>query len=337
MTKPKSQAAKAKAPPRRQPKKSTTRRAKTMIPADETVPEAPKPDPKVAAFKGFDKNLSCRGFKYEVGQTFEHKGPVVACSSGFHACENPFDILGYYGFVGADGSLNRFGEVEQSGSIQRHGPDSKIVSAKITITAELSLPQFITKGIAWLIDKTITNAPKIDANALPSNLPSSDQNGARIGSSGYGARIGSSGYDAQIGSSGNGARIGSSGNGARIGSSGYGARIGSSGYDAQIGSSGNDARIGSSGYGARIGSSGYDARIGSSGNDARIDATGENAVVACAGSVLRCRLGPNGCAALPYHDGTRARFVTLYVGEGGIEAGKTYRLDDDGKPVEVSE
>ena len=50
----------------------------------------------VIAFKGFNKNMQCRGFQFAIGETFEHAGPVVACESGFHACENPLDVFRYY-------------------------------------------------------------------------------------------------------------------------------------------------------------------------------------------------------------------------------------------------
>ncbi|ENP9830483.1 hypothetical protein ACEJ88_003537 [Salmonella enterica] len=160
---------------------------------------------------------------------------------------------------------------------------------------------------------------------------------AQIGSSGYNARIGSSGDDAQIGSSGYNARIGSSGDNARIGSSGYNARIGSSGYNARIGSSGDNARIGSSGHNARIGSSGHNARIGSSGDYARITATGNGSVVACAGSIERIVLGENGCASVPWHDGTRIRIAVAYVGENGIEANTPYYVNDEGQFTRLTE
>ncbi|MGQ3040575.1 MAG: DUF7666 domain-containing protein [Brevundimonas sp.] len=313
--------------------------------------DAPEAQP-VIAFKGTDKDIACRGYQFEVGKTFEHKGHVEACRSGFHACENPFDVWSYYGL----GDGNRFFRVSLAGELARHAQDSKIAAGRITFDAELRLPDFVEAAVAYVINLTRPQPVKAGAS------PKVDEDGARIGSSGYGARIGSSGYGARIGSSGNGAQIGSSGNDARIGSSGYGARIGSSGNDAQIGSSGNDAqigssgygaqigssgygaqigssgygaRIGSSGYGARIGSSGYGAQIGSSGYGAQIDATGENAVIACSGSVYRIRAGEGGAICVPHHDGKRVRFIVAYVGEAGIKAGTWYAVSD-GKLVEVS-
>ena len=307
--------------------------------------------PIFIAYKGFDKELKCREYKFEVGKNYVHNGKVEACRSGFHACENPFDVWSYYGVY-----ESRFAIVEMSGDLSRSGDDSKIASASITIKAELNLARFIDAAIKWVwerVDPLLIQKIDVGVNSDNDAQIGSSGYGARIGSSGNDARIGSSGSDTQIGSSGNCARIGSSGNDARIGSSGNGAQIGSSGNGARIGSSGNDARIGSSGYGARIGSSGsdtqigssgngarigssgYGARIGSSGNCARIDSTGNLAVIACAGSVDKFRLGAGGCISVPYFDGVRTRFVNIYEGENGIKPDVWYRLSEDSAPVEV--
>ena len=199
----------------------------------------------IKSYKGFDKNLKCRDFQYEIGKEYEMDGEIKVCNRGFHACESPFDVFDHYTMIDS-----RFCEVEQDGNISKEDRGTKICSSKIKIKAELKLADMINLGVEWL--KEITSPEKIKTSI-------------KDNSSGYGAQIGSSGYDAQIGSSGNGAQIGSSGNGAKIGSSGNGAQIGSSGYGAKIGSSGNGAKIGSSGYGAKI------------------DSTGEGCVIMCAG------------------------------------------------------
>lgn len=69
---------------------------------------------KLLTYKGFDKDLKCRDFQYEVGKEYEEKEAKV-CSAGFHACENPLDIFNYY-----SPANSVFHEVEQSGKIQRH-------------------------------------------------------------------------------------------------------------------------------------------------------------------------------------------------------------------------
>ena len=244
---------------------------------------------KVIAYKGFNKDLTCRGFQYEVGKEYTEE-EVSICNRGFHACENPFDVLNFYGDV----LNNRFCEVEQSGQIIKD--NNKQASSKIKVVAEIGFAGLFKAGVEWI--KEITNPmPVIEEirGGNDKNKIGSSGNSAQIGSSGYSARIGSSGDSARIGSSGDSAQIGSSGNSARIGSSGDSARIGSSGYSAQIGSSGNSAQIGSSGYSARIGSSGDSARIGSSGDSAQIGSSGNSARIGSSGDYAR--IGSSGYSA----------------------------------------
>ena len=163
----------------------------------------------IKSYKGFDKNLRCRGFQYKIGGIYEMDGKIKMRNRGFHACESPFDVFDYYTMIDS-----RFCEVEQDGNISKWDRGTKICSSKIKIKAELKLADMINLGVEWL--KEITSPEKIKTSI-------------KDNSSGNNAQIGSSGNDAQIGSSGNGAQIGSSGYGAKIGSSGYGAKIDSTG------------------------------------------------------------------------------------------------------------
>ena len=172
----------------------------------------------IKSYKGFDKNLKCRDFQYEIGKEYEMDGEIKVCSRGFHACESPFEVFDHYPMIDS-----RFCEVEQDGNISKEDRGTKICSSKIKIKAELKLADMINLGVEWL--KEITS-PKKMKTSIKDN---SSGNGAQIGSSGYGAQIGSSGDGAKIGSSGDGAQIGSSGDGAQIGSSGDGAKIDSTG------------------------------------------------------------------------------------------------------------
>ena len=298
----------------------------------------------IKSYKGFDKNLKCRDFQYEIGKEYKMDGEIKVCSRGFHACESPLEVFDYYPMIGS-----RFCEVEQDGNISKEDRGTKICSSKIKIKAELKLADMINLGVEWL--KEITSPEKIKTSIKDN----SSGNYAQIGSSGYGAKIGSSGNYAQIGSSGNYAQIGSSGNyaqigssgdDAKIGSSGNYAKIGSSGDDAQIGSSGDDAKIGSSGDGAKIGSSGddaqigssgYGAKIGSSGYGAKIDSTGEGCVIMCAGinSVAKASKGSwitlsewsysdkkkryiPVCVKTEFVDGEKIKADTYYKLAGGV-------------------
>ncbi len=109
---------------------------------------------EIVTFKGFNKELKCRDFQFEIGKTFHHDGKVEACGSGFHACEFPFDVFSYY-----PPAESRYAETISFGVTDRKEEgDTKIASASITIKAELTLPQFIQRGIEWIwskIDKSL--------------------------------------------------------------------------------------------------------------------------------------------------------------------------------------
>ena len=98
-------------------------------------------------FKGFDKDLKCRGFQFKEGETYETDKAII-CESGFHFCENPLDIFNYYS--PAD---SRFAEVEALAETKGHNDDSKKCTTKIKIGAELKLHSIIQFGVKFILDK----------------------------------------------------------------------------------------------------------------------------------------------------------------------------------------
>ena len=159
---------------------------------------------KITAYKGFDENLSCRGFQYEVGNEYEIGGKIECCHHGFHACESPLEVLDHYFLLG-NAKMARFCEVEQSGTLDRESKTTKVASSKIKIKAELKFADLIKLGIEWIKEKT---NPEIIKDC---DLSDNGGDSAQIGSSGYSAQIGSSGDYAKIGSSGDYAKIESTG------------------------------------------------------------------------------------------------------------------------------
>ena len=120
------------------------------------------------AYKGFDKDLKCRGFQYEIGKEYEEK-EAEACEKGFHACENPLEVFRYY--PPCDG--NRYCEVEQDGELSKHGGDSKVASTKIKIGVELGLKGLIQAGVSFILDKVnwkADAATNTDAQSAAVNL-----------------------------------------------------------------------------------------------------------------------------------------------------------------------
>ena len=296
----------------------------------------------ITSYKGFDKNMECRGFQYEVGKEYDMDGEIKCCNRGFHACKSPLEVWDYYDMLNS-----RFAEVEQSGKIDEEEKSTKVCSSHIKIKAELKLADIINIGVEWLKDVTSPSKVKTDGvlndNGDGKKQIGSSGDSAQIGSSGDYAQIGSSGYSAKIGSSGDSAQIGSSGYSAKIGSSGDSAKIGSSGDSAKIGSSGDSAKIGSSGYSAKIGSSGDYAQIGSSGDSAKIDSTGEDSVIMCAGndSKAKAKIGSWITLAEWEWSDKKNRYVpicvkTEYVDGVNIKADTWYQLKN-GKFVEVNE
>ena len=120
------------------------------------------------AYKGFDRDLKCRGFQYEIGKEYEEK-EAEACEKGFHACENPLEVFRYY--PPCDG--NRYCEVEQDGELSKHGGDSKVASTKIKIGVELGLKGLIQAGVSFILDKVnwkADAATNTDAQSAAVNL-----------------------------------------------------------------------------------------------------------------------------------------------------------------------
>jgi len=123
----------------------------------------------IKSYKGFDKDLKCRGFQYEIGKEYEHDGPVEACKSGFHACEAPLDVFAYYA-----PATSRYCEVEQSGELSRDGDNSKIASSRIKIGAEIGIPGLVKAQIEWVrIKLTKSKAAMPRAIRVP-RLPVAD-------------------------------------------------------------------------------------------------------------------------------------------------------------------
>ena len=107
-----------------------------------------KKDNIIRGFKGFDKDLKCRGTQYEIGKDYEQEGEVKCCERGFHFCENPFDVFRYY-----SPSDSRYCEVEGDGNADKANYDSKVATSHIHISAEIGLNGLIKAGVKFILDK----------------------------------------------------------------------------------------------------------------------------------------------------------------------------------------
>lgn len=156
----------------------------------------------IKSYKGFDKNMQCRGFQYEVGKEYEMDGEIKCCKQGFHACKSPIEVWDYYDMLNS-----RYAEVEQSGKIEEEEKSTKVCSSRIKIKAELKLADIINIGVEWLKDITSPSKVKTEGalndNGGRKKQIGSSVNSAKIGSSGDYAKIDSTGEDSVIMCAGN--------------------------------------------------------------------------------------------------------------------------------------
>ena len=132
----------------------------------------------IIAYKGFDKNLQCRGYQFEIGKTYTHDGKVMRCEGGFHSCEFPLDVFGYY-----EPGTSRYAVVEASGAIDREQRgDTKIASASLHVKAEIHIPEIVSAAIRWITDR----ADAVKTKHSTGNRSASSATGDRSASSATG-------------------------------------------------------------------------------------------------------------------------------------------------------
>ena len=99
-------------------------------------------------YKGFNKDMKCRGMQFEVGKTYEYDGDIKLCEKGFHFCENPLDIFNYYSPAGS-----RFAEIEAGGVSNETENDSKRCSKKLTVKGLVSLQAMVKRSVEFIFSR----------------------------------------------------------------------------------------------------------------------------------------------------------------------------------------
>ena len=169
-------------------------------------------------YKGFDKDLKCRGYQYEEGKEYVHEGEVKACEGGFHACENPFDVFDFY----APNEFHRFCEVEGSGKEDKQ--DKKSSFEKIKIVAEIGLGGLIKAGVKFCLDRV----KWVDESSATGDYSGASATGYKSGASATGDCSGASATGDCSGASTTGCKSGASATGNYSGASTTGYKSGAS-------------------------------------------------------------------------------------------------------------
>jgi hypothetical protein len=200
---------------------------------------------KITAYKGLNQDLTCRGYQYEIGGTYEHQGGVKACNKGFHACEYPLDVFSYYA-----PASSRYAVVEQSGVIDHHNGDSKVASSKITISAEITLPGLVKSAIEYTISRCKPVNPESPASST--------------GDQGAASSTGDQGAASSTGDQGAASSTGDQG---AASSTGHRGAASSTGDQGAASSTGDQGAASSTGHQGAAMASGYEGRVmGAKGN-----------------------------------------------------------------------
>jgi len=259
----------------------------------------------IVAYKGFDRNLKCRDFQFEIGGSFKHEGPVVACESGFHACEHPLNVFAYY-----PPATSRYAVVELGGETAREkGGDTKIAAAEITIKAEIRLPEliaaairYVTERVTWVKGDFATGEREGAKNNRDRGAATASGEQGAATASGWGAAATASGTEGAATASGDrGAATASGTQGAATASGAWGAATASgdggaatasgtqgaataSGKRGAATASGTRGAATASGYQGAATASGYQGAATASGYQGAATASGEQGAATASGA-----------------------------------------------------
>ena len=117
-------------------------------------------------FKGFDNNLKCRDFQYEIGKTYV-TAKAELCQEGFHACTNPLDVFSYY-----NPGESRYCEVDLDGIVKgdsNESNDSKQAGTKITIIREIDIIEYTQLCAEYMKDHANVKKHQTKDRSLASN------------------------------------------------------------------------------------------------------------------------------------------------------------------------
>ena len=122
---------------------------RTELPSNVTFPVE---FTRIKGYKGFNPDMTCRGFQYEQNKMFEQEGEVKACENGFHFCLHPLDVLGYYPPVG-DNGINRYCRVEGDGNMSVDTDDTKVACSRIAIKTEIGIRGLVKAAISYVRER----------------------------------------------------------------------------------------------------------------------------------------------------------------------------------------
>ncbi|HGQ7806897.1 TPA: hypothetical protein ACL1ZF_004932 [Pseudomonas aeruginosa] len=329
----------------------------------------------VTAYKGFKQDLTCRGYQFEIGGTYKHEGEVEACASGFHSCEYPLDVFGYY----APGE-SRFAIVKASGQLSRHDDDSKIASATLVVEAEISMPTMISRAIDWImarLDSSVEQTVVGDTASNTGYYSAASNTGDYSAASNTGNRSAASntGYYSAASNTGNRSAASNTGDYSAASNTGYQSAASNTGdysaasntgyqsaasntgcqsaasntgdYSAAsntgnrsaASNTGNRSAASNTGNYSAASNTGNRSAASNTGYQSAAEVSGKESVAASLGIEGRARASAGSAIVLCHRDG-EGRLIHIRaskVGENGVEPDTWYQLNAEGEFVEFDE
>ncbi|CAL5244164.1 hypothetical protein PASLES1_18420 [Pseudomonas aeruginosa] len=311
----------------------------------------------VTAYKGFKQDLTCRGYQFEIGGTYKHEGEVEACASGFHSCEYPLDVFGYY----APGD-SRFAIVKASGQLSRHDDDSKIASATLMVEAEISMPTMISRAIDWImarLDSSVEQTVVGDTASNTGDYSAASNTGDYSAASNTGNRSAASNTGDYSAASNTGNRSAASNTGdysaasntgdcsaasntgdcSAASNTGYQSAASNTGYQSAASNTGYQSAASNTGDCSAASNTGYRSAASNTGDYSAAEVSGKESVAASLGIEGRARASAGSAIVLCHRDdeGRLIHIRASKVGENGVEPDTWYQLNAEGEFVEFDE
>ncbi|HDZ9166237.1 TPA: hypothetical protein RUY79_001574 [Klebsiella quasipneumoniae subsp. quasipneumoniae] len=297
---------------------------------------------QITTYKGFKQDLTCRGFQFELGKTFEHKGKVEACSSGFHSCEYPLDCFSYY-----PPAESRYAEAVADGQISKEDDgDSKIASATITIKAEISVHQLVTRAIEWIwsrvdksLEQTNTGYQSAASNTGYQSAASNTGYQSAASNTGYQSAASNTGDYSAASNTGYQSAASNTGDYSAASNTGYQSAASNTGYQSAASNTGNRSAASNTGNQSAASNTGYQSAASNTGYQSAAEVSGSHSVAAAFGIESKARASVNSAIVLCYRndEGELIHIRASKVGDNGVKPDTWYTLNADGQFVEFEE
>jgi hypothetical protein len=268
---------------------------------------AKAPEPVIQAIKGFKRDLTCRGFQFEIGKEYSVTGKVKPCSNGFHACPidtvDPLRVFGFY----APGQ-SRYCVVDQGGEIVPHD-DDKAASSTIFIRREISIGEIVERAVKFRLDRA-----KATGETSNSGMRGAASNSGDCGAASNSGDCGAASNSGDYGAASN------SGYGGAASNSGMRGAASNSGDCGAASNSGDYGAASNSGVHGVASNSGIHGAVFSHAPDSKVMCEGDGQALYCTEFATDGSIKSVGCGI---------------TGRDGIVAGVWY-VCKDGKLAEAS-